>query len=157
MSDQIRVNGNVHSWGSIAVRVNGIPFWGFNAIGYGDARERSKVYGMGAHQAPRGRTRGKYNVDPVTLSGPMTSAEALRNALAAAGGGSYGDGIAQITLQYIEAFDFPPITVLLRDCVWVKSSVSHAEGSDAMVEDIEFDCMAIFRNGKTLYDARIPL
>lgn len=91
MSDEIRVNGNVHSWGSIILK-------------YGDARERAKVYGMGRHHAPRGRTRGKYTVEPVTLRGPKGTVQQLRALLAqqAPDGVSYGDVEFQIVVQYTE-------------------------------------------------------
>ena len=115
MSDEVRINGNQHSWGSIKVKINGDLFYGFTAIGYADTRERVKAYGMGRSHAPRGRSRGKYTVEPVTLTGWKSSMQALRKALADAGDGtSYGDTICQIVVQYVEADD-TPVTVELED------------------------------------------
>lgn len=153
MADEIRVNGNVHSWGSITVKVDGDPFHGFTSIGYGDARERSKVYGMGRHHAPRGRTRGKYTTDPVTIKGPKSSVDALCAALAqrSTSGTSYGDVPFQIVVQFTETEE-TPITVEIEDCVITKISASHEEGPDVLVDEIEADCMKIRRNGKVLFD-----
>lgn len=152
MSDEIRVNGNQHSWGSITVKVDGDRFFGFTSIGYADSRERVKAYGMGRAQAPRGRSRGKYATEPVTLTGWKGSMQQLRKALADAGDGeSYGDTVFQIVVQYVEADD-TPITVELEDCVWTKNTASEEEGPDPLKEDAEIDCMRIRRNGLVLFD-----
>lgn len=152
MSDAVRVNGSQLSWGSISVKVNGDRFYGFTSIGYADSRERVKAYGMGRSHAPRGRSRGKYAVEPVTLTGWKSSMQALRKALADAGDGeSYGDTICQIVVQYVEADD-TPVTVELEDCVWSKNTTSEEEGPDPLKEDAEFDCMRIRRNGLVLFD-----
>lgn len=154
MADQIRVNGNAHSWGSIEVKVDGDRFFGFTSIGYADARERVKAYGMGRAQAPRARSRGKYTTEPVTLSGQKSSMQELRQALAdapGADGESYGDTIFQIVVEYVEDDD-TPITVELEDCVLVKNTTSEEEGPDPLNEDVEIDCMRIRRNGLVLFD-----
>ncbi len=153
MADDIRVNGNQHSWGSIIVKIDGDRYYGFTSIGYSDSRERVKAYGMGRHQAPRGRSRGKYSVDPVTLKGWKGSVQALRDALAArsSDGRSYGDVEFEIVVQYIEADD-TPITVELERCVWTKNTTSEEEGPDPLSDEIEIDCMLIRRNGLVLFD-----
>ena len=152
MADEIRVNGNQHSWGSITVKVDGDRFYGFTSIGFGDSRERVKAYGMGRAQAPRGRSRGKYATEPVTLTGWKGSVQQLRQALADAGDGeSYGDTVFQIVVQYVEADD-TPITVELEDCVFTKNTTSDEEGPDPLKDDIEVDCMRIRRNGLVLFD-----
>ena len=152
MADEIRVNGNQHSWGSIAVKFDGERFFGFTSIGYADARERVKAWGMGRAQAPRGRSRGKYTTEPVTLTGWKGSVQQLRQALADAGDGeSYGDTLFQIVVQYVEPDD-TPVTVELEDCVWTKNTSSEEEGPDPLSEDIEIDCMRIRRNGLVLFD-----
>lgn len=152
MADEIRVNGNLLSWGSIEVKVDGDRFFGFTSIGYTDSRERVKAYGMGRAQGPRGRTRGKYSVEPVTLTGHKGSMQQLRQALADAGDGeSYGDTVFQIVVQYIEDDD-TPITVELEDCVYTKTTTSEEEGPDPLTEDVEIDCLRIRRNGLVLFD-----
>lgn len=154
MSDDLRVNGNQVSWGSLTVKViDGTRLFGFTAISFADSRERVKAYGMGRAQAPRGRSRGKYATEPVGLTGWKTSIQALRKALADAGDGvSYGDVVFQIVVQYVEG-DEDPITVEIEDCVFVKNTTSDEEGSDPLKDEIEIDCMRIIRNGLVLYDA----
>lgn len=152
MSDQIRVNGNQLSWGSIEVQIDGERYYGFTGIGFADSRERVKAYGIGRHQAPRGRSRGKYSVEPVTLTGLKASVQELRAALAerAPDGVSYGDVVFQVVVQYTEP-DETPITVELEDCVWVKNTTSDEEGPDPLKEEVELDCMRIRRNGLVLF------
>ncbi len=156
MADPVRVNGNLFSWGSIEVKAGGDVFTGFTKIAYADKRTRSKGYGMGRAQAPRGRTRGKYEVDPVTVTAHRDSVEALRTFLAskAADGKSYGNVVFQITVQYIDEGE-NPITDELVDCVWAGNSASNEEGADALTLDIEIDCMRIIWNGKTLFDQTV--
>lgn len=152
MPDPIRVNGSMLSWGSIVAKVADKRFTGFTSIGYSDSRERVKAYGMGKSQAPRGRSRGKYNVDPVTLTGFKSTIQELREALAELSPtGSYGDVEFEIVVQYVEA-DEKPITVELQGLTWAKNTTSEEEGPDPLKEDIELDCMGILRNGLALYE-----
>lgn len=152
MSDEIRVNGNLHSWGSIILRINDDRYYGFTSINYSDSRERVKGHGMGRHHAPRGRSRGKYTTEPVTLSGFKGSVQQVRQALADAGDGeAYGDVEFQIVVQYVEDDD-TPITDELDRCVWVKNTASNEEGPDPLKDEVEIDCMLIRRNGLVLFD-----
>lgn len=151
--DGVRVNGNAFSFGSIYLRIGGQEFVGFNEITYGDKRTRVKGYGMGRHQAPRLRSRGKYEPDPVKLKGPKGSAQLLREFLAqfSLNGLSYGDIEFGVFVQYVES-DEQPITVEIQRCVWQSNNETAAEGSDPLVDEVEFDCMKILRNGTTLFD-----
>lgn len=152
MADEIRVNGNAHSWGSIIVKIGGDRYYGFTSIEYGDKRTRVKGYGMGKHHAPRARSRGKYEIDPVKMSGHKGSMQELRNALAQAGNGvSYGDTEFDIVVQFIEKDD-KPVTIEIERCVFTDDKSSHEEGSDPLTDDAEFDAMLIRRNGLTLFD-----
>jgi hypothetical protein len=154
MSDAIRVNGNQLSWGSIVLKIGGSRFYGFTGISFADKRERVKAYGMGRHQAPRGRSRGKYTVEPVKLTGWKGSMQEVREALAALSvdGISYGDVEFEITVQYVEA-DEIPMTVEIERCVWGANTTSDEEGPDPLKEEVELDCMLIRRNGLTLFDS----
>lgn len=153
MGDSVRVNGNIMSWGSIRVKIATDTFYGFTSISYADKRERAKVYGMGRHHAPRGRTRGKYSTEPVKLKGPKDTIDALRAKLASLSpsGTTYGDTEFEIVVQYVEA-DIAPITVEINSCVYSGTSSSEEEGPDALQEEIEIDCMTIRRNGLALFD-----
>lgn len=158
MADQVRINGNAHSWGSIIAKVDGERFYGFTSVAYGDKRERVKGYGMGRHQAPRSRSRGKYSTDPVKLGGPKSTIHALREKLAAlaADGTSYGDVEFLLVVQYVEAGvsgGEVPMTVEIERCVITANSTSDEEGSDPLKDEVEIDCMLIRRNGLTLFDS----
>ncbi len=154
MSDEIRVNGNLYSWGSIRFKVGNELFTGFTEISYADKRERTKGYGMARHHAPIGRTAGKYSTEPVKVKGYKKSVRALREALAAlsADGVSYGNVESLINVQYIEGDDSPHNDEIER-YVNSSDSSSHTESPDPLMDDIELDCMLIRRNGLTLFDS----
>lgn len=154
MSDVIRVNGNQLSWGSIKCTIDTEPFTGFTGISYGDKRERVKAWGMGRHQAPRGRSSGKYQPEPVKLTGWKDSVQALISGLAlrAPDQRSYGNVEFMITVIYSEP-PTEPMSVLITGCVIVGQTVSDEESADPLKEELEIDCMAIRRNGLTLFDS----
>jgi hypothetical protein len=154
MSDNIRVNGNQLSWGSIELKIDLERFTGFTSISFADKRERVKAYGMTRHHAPRGRSRGKYTIEPVKLVGWKSSVQALRQGLAARSkdGISYGDVEFQIMVSYVEA-DELPLTVEIDRCVWGGNSSSDEESADPLKEEIEIDAMLIRRNGLVLFDS----
>jgi len=154
MSDQIRVNNSIASWGHIVLKIEGERYYGFDQIAFGDKRERVKAYGMGRHHAPRGRSSGKYSTDPVKLRGPKSTIHAVRVHLASLSPDkqSYGNVEFEIVCQYVTS-DEAPITVELERCVYVASTSSDEESPDPLKEEIELDCMLIRRNGLTLFDA----
>lgn len=153
MADQQRINGNAYSWSSIVLKIDGDRFYGFDSITYGDTRERTKGYGMGRSHAPRSRTSGKYIPDPVTLSGDKDAIRELRKKLAASSesGKSFGNTKFEIVVQYIEE-DNSPMTDTLESCVMIKGTGGGEEGSDALSNDIEIDCMLVRWDGLTLFD-----
>lgn len=153
MGDAIRINNNRVSWGSISVKFNGDLFVGFTALSYSDKRERELSYGMGRHQAPMGRSRGKYTPDNCKLTGFKRTVQDLRAALAAASPipDSYGDSEVQIVANYVE-LDESPICVEINRCVWVSSSSSESEGTENIKEEIEWQPLYIRRNGLVLFD-----
>jgi|SRR6185369_3887925 len=153
MADQIRVNGNIVSWGSITLRVDDEIFTGFTSLSYSDKRERTAVYGMGKHHAPRGRTRGRYSVEATKLKGPKSTMHALRTKLASLSqdGNSYGEYEFHLSASYIEDFE-PEMYVDIERCVYVGTSSSEEESPDPLQEEIEISAMAIRRNGMTLFD-----
>jgi hypothetical protein len=154
MSDAIRVNGNQLSWGSIILKVDSERYTGFTSISFADKRERVKAYGMTKHHAPRGRSRGKYTIEPVKLVGWKGSVQTLREALAALSldGISYGDVEFQIVCQYVDTGE-NALTVEIDRCVWGGNSTSDEESADPLKEEIEIDAMLIRRNGLVLFDA----
>jgi hypothetical protein len=153
MSDPIVVNGNQYSWGSITFKLAGELYTGFTKIDYSDKRERVMAYGMGRHQAPRGRSRGKYSAENVKVSGWKKSVQLLREALASltSGGRSYGDVEFQGIVNYFED-DESEMNVVLERLAWAANTASDEEGADALKEDFELSCMYISRNGLVLFD-----
>jgi len=154
MADAIRVNGNQLSWGSIRLIVDTEVFTGFTGISYADKRERVKAWGMGRHQAPRGRSSGKYQPDPVKLTGWKDSVQSLISGLAlrAPDQRSYGNVEFMISVIYSEP-PLEPMSVQITGCVIVGQSANDEESADPLKEEIEIDCMAIRRNGLTLFDS----
>lgn len=151
--DKIRVNGDVLSWGSITVKIGGEEVKGLTGISYDHKRERTKVYGMGAHHAPRGRTKGKYVPGNPKIKGAKTTMQAIRTLLAKKGGGkSYGDTEFEIVVQAVED-DETPLTVELRRCVYLGLSANHEENPDPLTEEVELDTMGIIENDLTLFDS----
>jgi hypothetical protein len=153
MADQLRVNGNAVSWGSITLRIDDEIFTGFTSISFSDKRERVKGYGMGKHHAPGRRSRGKYTIEPVKLKGFKATMQALRDKLSSLSpdGNSYGDYEFHINTQYLESGE-PAKYVDIERCVYVGTSSTEEENPDPLQEEIEIDAMAIRRNGQTLFD-----
>jgi hypothetical protein len=155
MSDPVRINGNIYGWGSIKVKVDGDLYHGFDKVDFGDKRGRVKQWGTGRHQAPRGRTSGKYEPDPTKLRGPKSTMQALRAKLAAksSDGTSYGNSEFLIVVQWVEPGEETPINVEIQRCVIVGDASSNEENGDPSKDEVEIDCMYIIRNGLTLFDA----
>lgn len=154
MSDAIRVNGNLLSWGSIRAKIDGSLYHGFTSVTYADKRERTMAYGMGRHHAPRGRSAGKYSTENTKLGGPTATIQALRAALARKGGGTgYGNVLFDIVIQYVEpGSSDEPLTVQLEGCVLVGNSTSNEESPDPLKEEVEISVMRIRRNDLILWD-----
>lgn len=154
MADPLRINGNMVSWGSIVLKIDSDRYVGFTSISFADKRERVKGYGAQRHQAPRGRSRGKYTIDPVKLVGWKSSVAALRDALAkrSKDGVSYGDVEFEVVVQYVEDGEIPQ-TINIERCVFSSNSTSDEESADPLKEEIELDAMLIRRNNLVLFDA----
>jgi hypothetical protein len=156
MGDQIRVNGNQFSWGSIILKVKSERIYGLTSVAFADKRERSYAYGMGRHHGPRGRSLGKYTPDPVKLGGWKRTIQDIRELLASAslvGETGYGDTQFEVDVQYIEP-DEATIQVVIEGCVWTGSTTSDEESPDPLKEEFECSPMLIRRNGLVLFDPR---
>lgn len=152
MSDQIRVNGNLFSFGSIELKIGEERFTGVTEISYADKLERSQIYGMGRTQPARGVTRGKYTVEESTLTMHKDSAQELRELLKQQAGKNFiGDIEFEIVVQYFES-DLDPQTDILSRCRYSGASISNSEGTDATTESITVQPMFISRNGVALYE-----
>ena len=153
--DTIRVNGNLFSWGSIQVTVNGIILTGFNEITYGDKRERVEGYGLGSHHGPLGRSAGKYSTEESSLKGFTHAISELRNTLAsfAPDGRSYGSVEFQVDIFYTES-DLSSHSVNLLACVVTGDNSSRTEGADPLTDELKFKPLYIYRDGATLFDSQ---
>lgn len=152
MPDQVRINGNMHSWASCIFKVAGEAVSGLTSIDFADKIERVKGYGMARHQAPRGRTAGKYTVDPLKIVFTTDTAEYVRGLLANLGATtSLGTVSVQMVLQYVEAGN-APITIEFDDCKIAGIATTSEEGAEPGKENWEWDIMRIRRNGRSLYD-----
>ncbi len=153
MSDKKRINGDVYSWGSLIAKADGDEFTGILALSFSQKRERTKQYGTGRHQAPRGRTKGKYSAEAkITLvRGTMADWIAFL-AAKAPDGVSYGDTVFQLTAQYVEP-DETPMLVELVDCCIGSEDSSDEEGNESLKDEIGLDVMWIKKNGFTLYSS----
>lgn len=150
----IRVNGKLYNWGSLILKIDGVPFTGVGKIEYSQKRERVKGYGMAPHQGPRGRTNGKYTPDNVKMTLFEDTWKTLREMLAlqSANGLSYGNPQVPIILQAFELELGVDQRTFDRCCI-VSDGASLEEGSEPNMVDIEWDVMGIFENGMTLYDS----
>lgn len=156
MADKVRINGNVYSWGSIVIKILGERYTGFQSISYADKRTRKKVMGGGKHQAPRGKTRGKYEAEDSKLKGPIESMQALREALAKASpdAASYGDIEFEVDVQFVEeTSNQTPHLVQLIGCHIAGFSSSNDEGEDEMAEECTISVTKILRDGLPMFDA----
>jgi hypothetical protein len=155
VSDQILINGIAHSWGSIGWKIDGEGFTGLSSISYSDKLETAKGYGIGRAHKPRARSRGKYVPEQVVTKVQTSTAQDIRDALAARGpdGVSYGIAEVPMVLQYLE-IDDSMITIEFERCRLVEDGSSDEEGPDVLTVELKWDIMGIKRNGKTLYQAR---
>jgi hypothetical protein len=152
MSDPIRVNGNLLSWGSLVAKIDGDVIYGWTDLAYGDKRERVFGFGMGRHHGPLGRSAGKYTPEPVKLTGFKHAVAALRERIKLKGGTkSYGNAEFEMVLQAIESDD-SPLTIVFTRCVWTGNTSSLSESADPLKEEIEISTMGIRRNDSVLYD-----
>jgi hypothetical protein len=154
MSDVIRVNGNLKSWGSLTFHARTERFEGFTSIAWGEKRERTKGYSMARHHAPYGRSAGKYTVENVKLTGYVDTVRDMKKYLASlsADGRSYGNVEFNGVLHYFEPNN-EEITVEFDRLTWAANTHSHEESPDPLKVDFELDCMFVSENGLTLFDS----
>jgi hypothetical protein len=152
--DTFRVNGNVHGWGGIKLKLKNARYYGAVEVTYADKLERVEAAGMGRHHAPNRRSPGKYTCDPSKIKFFKESAEIFRSALAAEAedGRSYGTVEFEAVIQFIEPGGLP-MQVELRRCTWTEDAGNHAESADPLFDETTIKPMYIVRNGKTLFDS----
>ena len=149
-ADDIRINGFTHSWASTKITIDGEQYVGMSKIAWGHAIEEGMVRGQGGK--PLGRTRGQYTPEAVSITMRKSSAQVLKNNLAAksSGGRTFGAVTFPIVVQYLEPDD-TQITVELNQCRVLKVASANEQGTDPTADDIEISCLEVVENGKKLF------
>ena len=154
MADLQRVNGNLISWGSLTLKLGNELWSGVTEVTFSQKVEKTKGYGSGPHQGPRGRSKGKYTCEPVKLKMFLDSERELRMKLKALAtdGRSYGTVTFDGELFFAEA-NLPAHHAIFYGLQWTSESVTASEGSEGIMSEIELDCMFMQRDGGTLFDS----
>ena len=135
------VNGFVHSWADLRMKVRGVEMVGFKAVKYGDKVTREKVYGARRHMI--GFTRGKVEVDDATIT--MYEHE-VRALLATLGQGWADVVIPEIIVQY-GALGSAIHTDVLENCYLGGLEGGGEEGNTPFERELPFVVQRIKRNG----------
>lgn len=151
--DQISVNGNAESWGYLVFKFMGQRFWGFTGVEFSDKITEALGYSSGRHHAPTRRSAGKYEIDPVKVTGYPTSLQAFREVLAAFSetGTSYGSVEFEATLQTVLPSG-NPLQADFSRCRWISNGASWQEDAEVQKEDFTIQPMRVARNGLVLFD-----
>lgn len=122
---------------------------GITAFDYEQSREREVVYAAKRDGRPLGMTSGKYSVPSMSLKMLRDSWDILSTQLTATGLGSYGDAEFTFIAQYIEPLQLP-ITVTCVGCRIKGVKPSNEEGTEALMTELDIQCLEILENGKPL-------
>lgn len=148
--DEIRVNGKLAD-GSITIKIRGKMYYGFTEISYGDKVEMTKVWGLGKHRGPRGRTKGKYDTEDTTLKGPRDTIDELYADLKSIStDGSISTPEFPITVAYTSGTKTYVDTLKQCRIMSRKAGVPAADSADAVIDELTLSVMSIDWNGNTL-------
>ena len=152
MSDEIRINGIAHSWGSVKLKIAGERYYGISSISYSDKLETTFGYGMGRSHKPRAQSRGKYSAEQIVMKVMADTAKEIRASLRRRSGtSSYGMVEVPIVLEYVEP-DKDPVIVEFERCRLVEVGSSNEEGADVLTEELKWSTFGILRDGGSLFD-----
>jgi hypothetical protein len=162
MAGPLRVNNALYSWEDCLFKVDnqqttplGNP-WNVVALDFAEKRERKVVYTNRRSGRPRGKTRGKYSVEPVTMKLlKAQSMELLAYLQLSAGGLSYGDTQFGLTVQVSTPLVIGsiPITIVLADCTVDGVKDGFEEGVDELLDEVTIGALSCTRNGLKLWSA----
>lgn len=154
--DTIAVNGNSESWGYLVLKANDERFYGWTKITFGDKLTEALGYSSGRAHAPTRRSQGKYEVEPVKVTGYPDAVQAFRDYIAKLSptGNSYGAGAPEweATLFAVLPGSDRPRQVDFRACKWIENTGDHEESPELLKEDFAFQPRWIERDGKVLFD-----
>jgi hypothetical protein len=151
--EAILVNNRTYDFGACRLEVFGLKRVGFTKADYDDSMEFGE--GRGASQVALGTGKGKYKAEPFKITLHKSSAEELRQHIAAQSrtGKSLSSVRGTIVLQVVDD-ELGVQTVTAKGCRVMKGGTSsNAEGAEALMEDWEFYVRLLDRNGVTLYES----
>lgn len=153
MSDALRVNGNLYSWGSHLLKLDGERWFGVTALDWDHERSRTFGYGMNRAHGPIAVTNGKYQPNPLKVTMHKHTAVALRKKLGllADDQRSYGNVAVPMFLQAIEGSN--TTTTEWLNCRVTKTGTSVEENPDPTKETWEFQFEKAYEDGLTLWDS----
>lgn len=154
----LRVGTALYSWESTEFRFDnlitapsGNP-WNVVSVDYAQKRERKIAYSNRKSGRPRGKTVGKYSLDPITVKMFEAQALELQQYLSQKGSGSYGDADFTFMVQVYEPVPGAvPITLLFSDCTWDGDKATWEEGIDENLLEITIGGLTMTRNGLRLW------
>ncbi len=154
LDEQIAVNGNSASWGYLVFKVDSDRVYGFTAVSFGDKLTEVLGYGMGRSHAPTVRSQGKYEVEPVKITGWKATVQALRLKIAALSetGKSYGSVEVECVLYTVLPGNAEPGEVAFHRMKWIENAAAFEENPDPQKEDFAMQPMWIERDGLVLFD-----
>ena len=151
MTDTLRVNGNLVSWGSHILTINGLRYTSLTEVSYGDKLETTQGYGMSRSHGPIGRTAGKYVPDNLKMKMYQHAITDIIAMLAnISPDGSLGSAVIPITLAYYEV-GLPDHMLSFVDCRLVTFTESITESADAPMGELEWTVQRIYRDGTALF------
>jgi len=138
------INGNIYSYSSITIAINGISRTAVTEISYSDSLEPGELHGTSSYMV--GRTRGPYKAE-ASFTMAKLDFETVKRDLIALGLGGYGEAPFVITVVYREPGS-ALITDTIEGCRIMKEENSHSSGSgDALVTKVDLSVYRISWNG----------
>jgi len=151
MSDVVRSNGDILSWKSAIFRIENDIYEGLLAHDREEKRDRKVVPGARRDGTPLGKTGGKYEASPFTISVLRSTASKIEEQLCAISGTtSYGDAEFNFQAQYVEEGE-DPVTMNAHRCHVVGKKESDKEGNEELMTDYTIQPLTADTNGRTLH------
>lgn len=132
MAEQIKINDNAYSWGSITINVGGIPVKGVTGIKYGVTQEKTNHYGIGSEPIGRGRGRKEYTGSISLRDYEMTKIAGLLS-----GGDITNLPPFTVVVVYHNEGSNLITTDVLQFCEFTGSSKEVSEGDTEIISDYE--------------------
>lgn len=145
-----RINGVVYSFAEIRVSIGGDRFFTFDSISFNHNIDSADVYLSGA-QAPSGYTQGQATLEPIKLITTIEGQTEIENALAALAGDRGLSSVEFGVTVMWEDEGKDPVLYEFEACRYTGSSVSAAQGPDAVKPELTIKYRGFKRNGVSPY------